>query len=460
MQLQNELSEMNAGDKRLVKRSMKLLETLGGKPQQSIPAACGGWHETKAAYRLFDNDKVTAQSLLEPHRDKTLERMKAYPVVLCAEDTSELDYTGKTDIKGLGSLNYEARQGMYLHPMLAITRDRLCLGVLDNLSWVRKKGSLGKKKKAKRPIGEKESSRWLRGYLACCDDQEDLAETQLVYLADRESDLYELYQAAEKRKSLGLSAASWLIRGQHNRLLEGGERLLDTLNNTTALGEIEFDVPAGRARKARHVIQQLYATQITLKRANQRGEKQTKTKVTAILAKEENPPEGETAIEWFLLSSDNIETFDEVAERIRWYLCRWQIEIFFKILKSGCKVEELQLEKKERLEPALTLYMIIAWRILYLTTLGRTCSELPCDIVFETEEWQAAYLVSHRQPPPETPPTINEMIRTISTFGGFLNRKNDGEPGVQTLWIGLQRVKDFALSIQIHEGLYFRQRYG
>lgn len=131
-----------------------------------------------------------------------------------------------------------------------------------------------------------------------------------------------------------------------------------------------------------------------------------------------------------------------------WYLCRWQIELFFKILKSGCKVEELQLETIERLEPALALYLIIAWRVLYLTMLGRTCPELPCDAVFAEEEWHAVYIVTHRQPPPDTPPSLNEMVRMVASFGGFLNRKGDGFPGAETLWIGLTRCHDFVIAMQ------------
>lgn len=123
------------------------------------------------------------------------------------------------------------------------------------------------------------------------------------------------------------------------------------------------------------------------------------------------------------------------------------IELFFKILKSGCKVEELQLEHFGRLEPALAMYMIIAWRVLLLTTLGRECPDLPCDVVFETEEWQAAYTVAKKAPPPKAPPALDEMVRIVAGFGGFLNRKRDGFPGSKTLWIGLQRVQDFALAL-------------
>jgi hypothetical protein len=170
--------------------------------------------------------------------------------------------------------------------------------------------------------------------------------------------------------------------------------------------------------------------------------------VTALLAQEENPPNGAAPIEWLLLTNLPIDTAEQATEKLAWYLCRWQIEIYFRILKSGCKVEELQLEKLERLEPALAIYMIIAWRVLYMTMLGRECPELPCNVVFADEEWQAVYIVAKRQPPPEKPPSLDTMVRMIAGFGGFLNRKGDGFPGPQTLWIGLQRGRDFALAIE------------
>ncbi len=125
-------------------------------------------------------------------------------------------------------------------------------------------------------------------------------------------------------------------------------------------------------------------------------------------------------------------------EILQCYLCRWQIEIYFKVLKSGCKIEELQLERASRIEPALSLYMIVAWRVLYLTMLGRGYPALPCDVVFETEEWKAVYIVSKREQPPEEPPTLDKMIRMVAELGGFLNRKSDGFPGPKTIWLSRQ----------------------
>nr|VFJ69252.1 MAG: Transposase DDE domain-containing protein [Candidatus Kentron sp. DK] len=180
---------------------------------------------------------------------------------------------------------------------------------------------------------------------------------------------------------------------------------------------------------------------------------QPRVTVTAIFANEEHPPKGKEPVSWLLLTNLEVKTLAQAKEKLEWYLARWQIEIFFKILKSGCRVEELQLEHIDRLEVALALYQIISWRVLYLTMLGRECSELSCDLVFSDDEWKSAYIVSTREQPPETPPTIGTMIRIVASFGGFLNRRHDRFPGPQTIWIGLQRCQDFALMFEAQRTL-------
>ena len=175
--------------------------------------------------------------------------------------------------------------------------------------------------------------------------------------------------------------------------------------------------------------------------------------VTALLATETNPPTGEEPLQWLLLTNLTVDTAEQALEKLSWYLCRWQIEVYFKVLKSGCRIEQLQLEKRERLEPALGFYMIIAWRVLYLTMLGRDCPEMPCDAVFADEEWKAVYLVTQHKAPPDEPPSLDTMVRMIASLGGFLNRKNDGFPGPKTLWIGLQRAADFVLALEAQRGV-------
>jgi hypothetical protein len=132
-----ELQTVDFGDKRLNNRLGNILETFSSKPNVSIPTACNVWSETKAAYRFFDHGKVNDIKILQPHKDATIERMRQESVILLPQDTTELDFTGKKDIRGLGNLGpYEKRQGFYLHPTLAITPDRLCLGVVHTKIWV------------------------------------------------------------------------------------------------------------------------------------------------------------------------------------------------------------------------------------------------------------------------------------------------------------------------------------
>lgn len=449
-ELAAELEGIDVGDPRRGNRACTVLEQLGRQPANSIPSATNGWYETKAAYNLFQREEVTQQKILAPHYQKTLQRCREHPTVLVAEDTTELDYTGKGDIEGMGTLNYDTRSGLYLHSALAITPERLSLGQLSAWSWTR-------------PFedADKESIRWEEGYENVCDAQHTLNQeaqqsgdhpTQLVYMADREGDLYGIFARRERRLQQG-DAAHWLIRSKHDRktLQKNGEgeeeivKISQQLAKAPRMGEIEFNLPKGRGnRQARRVTQTLRAISVELK-AKKSGDQTIA--VTAVLAEEEYPPKGEKPIRWILLTSMEVTTLEQAKEKLDWYLARWQIEIFFKILKSGCKVEELQLEHVERIEKALAFYQIIAWRVLYLTMLGRECPELPCSLVFEEEEWQAVYIVTKKEQPPETPPSMDEMIRMVASYGGFLNRKGDGYPGPQTIWIGLQRSRDFALAV-------------
>ena len=447
--LAEELQDIDLGDQRLDRRARRLLEKLGNNPSASIPAACGGYGEIKAAYRLLSNEKVDAQKILEPHYASTGERMRKQSVVLCIQDTTELDYTGKDDIEGLGPLNYEARKGLYLHPTLAVTPDRLCLGVLDAWMYAREPGSLGKGRvSSSAPIEGKESIRWLEGYQRTCERQQEMPETRLIYLADREGDIYDIFFERETFLQRDGLAADWLVRFRDDRNTVDGQKLRAVVEKAPVISHVEFDLAPARGRKKRHVVQSLRVARVVLNPPRRTGKKFSPVEITALLASEDTPPSGEEPIEWLLLSSVQVETAEQAEEMLQWYMVRWQVEIFFRILKDGCKIEKLQLEHEERIEAAISLYMIIAWRVLFLTTLGRECPELPCSVVFDDEEWKAACVVARRKIVQDQPPTLDEMIRIVAGFGGFIGRKGDGFPGPKTLWIGLQRVHDFAWAIQ------------
>ncbi|HSJ74803.1 MAG TPA: IS4 family transposase [Gemmatimonadales bacterium] len=444
-----EMLTANFGDARLNQRASLILSRLANRPQSSVPSAFQGWGETQAAYRFLSNPKVTWERVLEPHRDATLQRAQQFPVVLCVQDTTELDYTGK-QIKGLGPLTYSQALGLYIHPTLAITPDRLCLGIVDQWTWARDPqthGGKDRQHRLKRRIEEKESFRWLEGYRRVCDWQSISPETRLVYVADRDSDLFELFEE-------GLSGeAAWLIRGNRDRALVDGGHLWQTVREAEVLGTVEFDLPAAPQRAARHVVQTLRVARLQLRPPYRPDKNLPVVEVTAILAREENPPEGVEPVEWLLLTNLPVHSVEEAREKVQWYVCRWQIEVFFRILKSGCRVEQLQLQERDRLEIALTFYMIVAWRVLYLSMLSRIAPELPCEVVLAPEEWKAAYLVSQKKRPPRQVPSLGEALLVIARLGGFLARKGDGPPGPKALWIGLQRTRDFALALQVVKDL-------
>jgi hypothetical protein len=452
----DELATIDLGDIRLNKRAELLLSRFGDKPLASIPAACNGWSETKAAYRFLSHERVTPDHILKPHFQATRERVSNADVLLCIEDTSEIDYSTKKDIVGLGPLNYEARQGLYLHPMLAVTPDRLCHGLLSWQRIIREPGSLGNKSDTLRPIEEKESIRWRNGYDEASRLARDQPQTKVLYVADREADFFELLCAGDRNDRNDRNdaesgvKAGFVIRSQHDRALQNGKKLRESLKQAPILGEVEFTIPARKGRTGRAVLQDLRALRVTIDAPSHLKDAGS-IELTAVLALERNPPKGEDPICWILLTSEEVNSGDEAAQVLQWYLCRWQIEIFFRILKSGCKIEELQLQDVTRIEPAIAFYCIVAWRTLWLTMIGRSCPEVACDIVFDTEEWHAAYLATYRKRPPDEPPTLDAMIKMIACLGGFLGRKGDGYPGPQTIWIGLQRVRYIAEGIAIQK---------
>ena len=265
----------------------------------------------------------------------------------------------------------------------------------------------------------------------------ELPEARLVSVADRESDIRELMVRA---RDLG-TPADWLLRSKHNRALPEGGRLWAKVLASPPLGEIRFTLPAGRGRMAREVLQGLYAQRVALS-DGRRGT----FEVTGLVARETGAPPGVKPIEWRLLTNRSAQTLEAVVELIDWYRARWEIELLFLVLKEGCRVEALQLGTVERIERALALFLVVAWRIARLMRLGRTVPELDAGLLLEPEEW-AAYILA-KKPLPKQPPRLNEVLRPIARLGGFLGRKGDGEPGVKTLWLGLQRIRDFAAGIK------------
>ena len=141
-----------------------------------------------------------------------------------------------------------------------------------------------------------------------------------------------------------------------------------------------------------------------------------------------------------------IDTVEEILLVIDYYAARWTIEVFFRTLKTGCRVEEIQLEKMARVKNCLAFYKIIAWRIMSLTHLNRECPSLPCTAVFADSEWKSVWRVTTKKELPETPPTLSEFIPLLAQLGGYNNRRSESPPGPQVIWTGIRRMTDFAIA--------------
>lgn len=303
-----EFAGADMGDARLTKRLIKLADRLGDAPSASIPGACNGRAETQAAYRLFDQARVQKRGLrweevLAPHMARTEMRMAEHPVVLCLQDTTELDFNGQ-DMDGLGRLSYEAQRGMYVYPTYVVTPQRLPLGLIDTWMWAR-------------PLEAAESRRWVEGYERLAERAGRVPATRLVYVADREADMLELMQCAHALEH----PADYLLRAQHNRCLPEGGKLWPAVLAATPLGDIEFTLPERANRPARSVRQTLHARPVDLP-DGQGG----MMPVTCLIARETGVPKGQKAVEWRLLTNRVVVTLEEAAQLIDWYRCRWEIE--------------------------------------------------------------------------------------------------------------------------------------
>jgi len=213
------------------------------------------------------------------------------------------------------------------------------------------------------------------------------------------------------------------------------------------MGEVEFTIPPTEKRKGRKVKQQIKAVSVTLKPENTyKGAK--KVKINAVMAIEENPPEGEEALVWVFITNLPINNFEDVCKVIKYYLCRWEIELFFKVLKSGCKIEERQLQTTDRMKNLISIFMILAWRVMFTMMLGRVNSEMSAGEVFEEAEWKSVYkiAVNGKKALPRKPPKLGEFIIMVATLGGYIDRKGAEPPGVKVMWKGMSRMIDFAIA--------------
>lgn len=502
-----EFKTLRLGDKRLNKRFIQTAAMIAQQPLASINQACPSWQDTKAAYRLFSNERCTVEEIKKAHADSTLRRIKGQPRALIIQDSTTFNFNNHSAAKGLGPIGKRAKpreqsQGLWMHTAFAVlphssseNRDGIPVGVLDQKIWSRPQEK--KRNPTGVPIEEKESYKWIESM------QRTIAkatpETECVTVCDREADIFEFMYFAQQKNS------KFLIRNNGDRKLAPEERWDPKVDgrcgvkpgNTirkhlrgqpcVAVQSIKVPRKAGLHPERMATVEVRFA-EVYLHpptwpaKLTAIVDRMSPVRVHAIWVKEINAPKeitnpdpetleaqrknsprrrklerGENPLEpleWLLLTNVWITGLPDALERVRWYEQRWQIESFHKVLKSGCAVERCRLEYADRLEKYLTLSSVIAWRIHWMSLVSRREPETAADFFLSESEWKALYCKIYKTPlPPSDPPTIYQAVRWIAQLGGFLARKSDGEPGTTTLWRGWQRLHDITEDWLIFRGI-------
>ena len=453
--IQEEFSSHAFSDDRLHKRLLKITKSLSEAPALSINQACAEWAAIKGAYRFFDNDSVSSDLILGPHYKTLYERALADDRILIIQDSSKINYDSHEATEGLSSYsankNFET-YGLITHTAIAVNTDGVPLGVIDQKTWARDINKEVKKLSGhnnfKRPIEEKESYRWLESLKK---SKERMPDKDIVIVGDRENDIYEFFQEAL------VEDVNFVVRSCYSRVIEDSSGLHQSmdekLKKLPEMGRVCLHIPVRQGVAARSAVLQLL---ISRPRGIGGAKAQTRIDVPVYVVElvEKNPPKGMKALHWRILTNLEVKNDKEALEIIHYYKQRWQIETFFKILKSTCKIEDCRLGHADKLIKFIALKSIIAWRIYWATMLRRESPELPADCVITTAEWKSAWVtlnykkIKEKKIPnkiPDKVPSLDTVIKWIAQLGGWIGRKGDGEPGVMSIAKGWQRIESGAM---------------
>ena len=434
--IKDEARNVDLGDVRLNERFAVILGSFMDSPNSSIPKSCNCTSEIKATYRFLGNNRVSAKKIREGFFGATAKRANQESEVLIISDSTNLVYSSHKSLKGAGVLrNFKAR-GFALHTTLIVTSDGEALGSLYQEFWGRDPKQYGKRKLRKKLVfEEKESYRWFESMEAAKVMLD--SSTKAIFIADRGGDIFEMF--AQKREP----NFELLIRACHNRKIEGcDKRLFEQLDEANLLGCVDVEVGRAPNRQPRTAKLELRAMETVIVRC------QKKCTVNVILAKEINLPEDvSSSIVWRLITTLPINTLEDVFDCVKKYSKRWLIERYHYVLKSGCLVEELQLEEADRIERAVAMYCIIAYKLMLITYLARTSPNISAFKAFQKDELDALYCFSNKtKKMPTVQMTIKEAVTLIAKLGGFIGRKGDGSPGVKVIWLGLKSLADITAS--------------
>jgi hypothetical protein len=441
---QMEFSSTRLGDARRSARLVQVAAAVAHSPNGTLPASLPHWADLKAAYRLLDNEAVTYEAISSPHWQRTRESCREPGEYLLIEDTTMLDFTLHPQTKGLGWLGDSWSRGFLLHTTLALRVEAWDLqqcpevtltGVFAQQRWVRehapRKGQESRRELLQRP---RESERWARAF-----DQVEHppAGVQWVYLADRESDIYEVFQRCEQKQ------LDYVIRASRQRALsQEDQTVFSKVAKAPVLGTISLPLRSREESPARTAVLELRSTRVELRGVWRPGGKLAPLSVNVVEVKEIDPPAGEEPICWVLLTSLACARLVEACRVISRYTRRWLVEEYHKALKTGTRIESSQLETRARLEALLGMLALVAVRLLQTKLLARSRPE---QLVPEQEFGpEAIEILNARFGKPKGGWTHSALLIAVARLGGFLARKGDGNPGWITIWRGWNRLMTMA----------------
>jgi hypothetical protein len=455
-----EVAGCSLADERLNKRLRKLLAQLGSAMGQSIPLVCQDWTNAKAAYRFFANDRVSEADILAGHfqstRDRTAEIERP---VLVLHDTTEFSYRReKPDAIGItkainsgrdkaGRLRSHTVCGILMHSSLAITTKGLPLGLAAIKFWTRKKfkGTAALKKKinpTRVPIEKKESVRWLENLKQSTELLGDAG--RCVHIGDRESDIYELFCTAQE------VGTHFLVRTCVDRLAgDGDHTIADEMDEVAVKGLHRIEVRDNNGDPDEAVLEIRYR-RIRVLPPIGKQKRYPALSLTVIHAEERGTPKNRKKIDWKLITDLPVQSRKDAIEKLEWYALRWKIEVFHKILKSGCRAEESKLRTAQRLANLIAVYCILSWRVFWMTMLNRSSpAASPALALTEAEIGLLDHLVKDRDQKPLRRRTLSHYLTKIARLGGYLARANDPPPGNTVMWRGMSRLTDIALGATV-----------
>jgi hypothetical protein len=468
--IEQEFGGISFEDIRLVKRFKHILGKFMQQAQSNISSSFENWSSIKACYRFFSNIKVKSFTILKEHVISTIDHRirDESGKILVIHDTTYIDYKNRVKNDSLDRVfraqkGKDGSLGLILHNSLSLNETGIPLGLL-NQKFVRRetinhpeRGMLTKQYVHTKPIQEKESYRWIEAIKDI--NNLNIVDKEIVHIADREADIYELYKYCDEQN------VKFLIRAKENRAINKEKRrekpkykLFDYFRSLPGMSTINIKFQINKDVKYREATLSISFAEFTLppppnRTYNKDGRELANLKLWGIIAIEQNPPEGEEAINWLLITNIKVNNAVEAIEKIHWYTQRWNIEIFHKILKSGCSIEAAQLRDRERLIKYITTKSIIAWRIFWLSRKFNNDQNASCSQVLTSLEQKLLLKRFNKAADPLKELPAKEAIKLIAKLGGYIGRNCDHPPGIISLWRGWTRLMNMVNDYKILAGI-------